>query len=202
MPNYSVFPDHLVDRRAKHLAELTRSDVCRELKISKPAINWISETRFGTEWFENDVLGWCSKDGQTIFVRHCSPFQIANTVVHECRHCWQIQNPKRFPIPGKTYSRTMSREQAERDCRIFEMEFWRGKENRSGSFDDIERVLTDMRIERARAQIQAASPQYSAVKQRIGPSCSSSGAYPSNGKMKLIVADNFIHNDEDEWCWA
>jgi hypothetical protein len=201
MPNYSVFPDHLVDPRAKHLAEPTRSDVCRELKISKPALKWFSETRFGTEWFENDVLGWCSKDGQTIFVRHCSPFQIANTVVHECRHVWQIRNPKRFPIPGKTYSRTMNREQAERDCRIFELEFWAGREKRDGSFDDIERILTAMRIESARAQVQAASPQYSAVKQRIGPSCSSSGAYPSNGKMKLIVADNFKHDDEDE-CWA
>ena len=158
MPNYSVFPDYLVDSRARNLEELALTDVCRRLKISKPALNWISEKRFGAEWFEDDVLGWCAKDGRTIFIRHdCSPFQIANTVVHEARHVWQSRNPMRFPIPGKTYTRTMNREQAERDCRIFEMEFWAGREKRDGSFDDIERILTAMRIESARAQIQATS---------------------------------------------
>jgi hypothetical protein len=202
MPNYSVFPDYLVDSSVRTLGECALTDVCRWLKISKPARNWISETRFGSEWFEDDVLGWCAKDGRTIFIRHdCSAFQIANTIIHECRHCWQIQNPKRFPIPGKTYSRTMNRKQAERDCWLFEREFWRGKENRSGSFDDILRILTDMRIESARAALRAASP--SPVKQRVGLSYSSSASYPSQAKMKLVVADNFKHDDEEtEECWA
>jgi hypothetical protein len=91
--------------------------------------------------------------------------------------------------------------QAERDCWLFEREFWRGKENRSGSFDDILRILTDMRIESARAALRAAS--HYPVKQRVGLSYSSSASYPSQAKMKLVVADNFKHDDEEtEECWA
>ena len=132
MPNYSVLPDYLVDSRARNVAELALTDVCPNLKISKPARKWFSETRFGAKWFEDDVLGWCAKDGQTIFIRHdCSPFQIVNAIVHECRHVWQIRNPKRFPIPGKIYTRDMNHTQKERDARIFEMELGRpGKTKR------------------------------------------------------------------------
>jgi hypothetical protein len=197
MPYYDVIADYRVNPRARHLEELTRSDVCEILKIKPPARRWIVEDEFGPHWFENDVFGWCSKDGQTIFIRHdCSPFQIANVLVHEARHAWQIRNPRRFPIPGKTYSRTLSREQAERDCRIFEAEFWRGKENRSGSFEDITNILTNLRIANAQAALQAAS--HYPVKQRIGPSCSSSYAYPASGKTRLFVADTFLRDYDDE----
>ena len=157
------------------------------LKIPKPVLNWISETRFGVKWFEDDVLGWCAKDGRTIFIRHdCSPFQIANTVVHECRHSWQIRNPKWFRVPNTNYTRGLTRQQKERDCKIFEMEFWNGREKRNASFDDITRILTDMRIARARAILQAASSQYAYHKQH-GLPYSTSASYPSQGKTRLIV---------------
>ena len=130
--------------------------------------------------------GSAPKDGMAIYIpSDCSPFEIANTAAHDRRHSWQIRNPKRFPIPGKPYSRTLNREQAERDCKIFEMEFWNGQEKRNGSFDDIIHILTTMQIENARAQVQALSPQYN-FKQR-GLPYSSSFAYPTNGKTRLIV---------------
>ena len=204
MPNYDVVPDYIVDVPRRNTAEQTLQIVPGILNIKKPELRWMTEKNFGPQWFEDSVLGWCAKDGRTIFIRdNCSPFQVVNTIVHECRHCWQIQNPKRVPIPGKTYTRTMNREQAERDCRIFEMEFWNGREKRDGSFDEIERILTAMQIETARAQVQAASPQYNAVKHRIGPSCSSSFAYPASGKTRLFVANSFKRDDDDEdECWA
>jgi hypothetical protein len=43
-----------------------------------------------------------------------------------------------------------------------------------------------MRIESARAQIQARSQQYD-FKQRVGLSYASSGYYPSQVKMRLVV---------------
>ena len=187
MPNYDIFPDYLVDRRQRNLAELALTDVCPRLNISKPALNWVSETRFGAKWFEDDVLGWCAKDGRTIFIRHdCSPFEVVSAIVHECRHARQIRNPKRLPIPGKAYTRTMNREQAERDARLFELEFWAGREKRNGSFDDITRILTDMQIESARAALQAASREYAFKPQRALP-YSTSASYPPQGKTRLIM---------------
>jgi hypothetical protein len=118
--------------------------------------------------------------------RNCSPFEIANTVAHECRHCWQIQHPKRFPIPGKPYSRTLNREQTERDARLFELEFWNGREKRNGTFDDILQILSEMQIENARAALQAASREYAFKPQRALP-YSTSASYPSQGKTRLIV---------------
>jgi hypothetical protein len=202
MPNYRVVDEYLVDRPARDVAEAASRIACEKLAIKQPQRSWIVEAEHGEKWFSERIYGYCDEVGQAIFIhRDCSPFEIATTVAHETKHAWQVRNPRWFPVPNRTYTRGLTRQQKERDCKIFELEFWNGREKRNGSFDDILRILTDMRIERARAQVQAASPQYSAVKQRIGPSCSSSGAYPSNGKMKLIVADNFKHDDEDE-CWA
>ena len=189
MPNYSVCPNYLVDSRVRNLAELALTDVCPMLNISKPTLtlNWFSETRFGAQWFNDDVLGWCAKDGRTIFIRHdCSPFQTVNTIIHECRHCWQLRNPRWFPVPNATYTRGLTREQKERDCRIFEMEFWAGREKRDGSFDEITRILTDMRIASARAALQAASREY-AFKPQRALLYSTSASYPSQGKTRLIM---------------
>jgi hypothetical protein len=187
MPTYSVFPDHLVDPRARNLEKLTRSDVCEILKIKPPARRWIVEDEFGSEWFAENINGYCQKNGLAIYIRHdCSPFEIASTTVHEARHAWQIRNPRRFPIPSKTYSRDMNQTQRERDARIFELEFWAGREKRDGSFNEIEHLLTAMKIERAQARVQAASQQYD-FKQRVGLSYASSGYYPSQVKMRLIV---------------
>ena len=107
MPVYNIVPDYLVDRPARGIADPTRRIVCENLKIKWPALRWIVKDEFGSEWFAENINGYCAKDGLTIYIRrNCSPFEIANTVAHECRHCWQIQHPKRFPIPGKPYSRT------------------------------------------------------------------------------------------------
>ena len=157
MPNYDIFPDYLADRRRRNLLELALTVVCPNLKISKPAFKWISEKRFGAQWFDEDVLGWCAKDGRTIFIRNdCSPFEIANTVAHECRHCWQITNPKWFPVPNRSYTRGLTRQQKERDYRIFEMEFWNGREKRDGSFDEITAILNNIQIETSKAAIRTA----------------------------------------------
>jgi hypothetical protein len=133
-----------------------------------------------------ELLGTVGKDGAIFVRRDCSPFEVADTVAHECRHCWQIIHPARIPIPNQSYTRTMNSAQKERDCRIFEREFWNGKEKRNATFDDIMRILTDMRIQNARAQVQAISPQYP-FKQRVGLSYASSGYYPSQVKMRLVV---------------
>ena len=69
MPHYDLFPTNRVDSRARNLAAVALTDVCPILKMSKPALKWFSETRFGAKWFENDVLGWCAKDGQTCKMR-------------------------------------------------------------------------------------------------------------------------------------
>ena len=186
MPSYNTVPDYLVDRHARDLADLTLRIVCENLKIKPPALRWIVDDQFGPEWFAQNIAGYCGKNGNEIFIhRDLKPIGISNTTCHEARHVWQIRNPKRYPIPNKTYTRDMNQSQKERDARIFEMEFWNGGEKRDGSFDDITRILTDMRIANARAQVQAISPQY-AFMQR-GLPYSSSFAYPSNGKTRLIV---------------
>ena len=188
MPNYSIVRDYLVDRRSRDVAESASCIACEKLATKQPQRSWIVEVEHGEIWISERISGWCAKDGRTIFIRHdCSPFEIASTIAHECRHCWQIQNPSRFPIPGKTYTRDMNHTQKERDARLFELEFWGGKENRNGSFDDILRILTDMRIASARALIRAASQQYAPKPRIIGLPCASYGVYPFNGKTKLIV---------------
>ena len=188
MSNYKTISDYLVDVRARDLAKQTLQVVCPKLQIKPPALRWIADDDFGPEWFAQDVAGFCSKDGKEIFIhRDLKPFSIANTTCHEARHCWQIRNPRRFPIPGKTYSRDMNQSQKERDARIFELEFWSGREKQDGSFDDIERVLTEMQIESARAELQARSQYYAPKPRIIGLGCASDGVYPFNGKTKLIV---------------
>ena len=188
MPNYKTVADYRVDRRARDLTKQTAQLVCPKLQIKPPAWRWIVDDKRGRDWFPEDINGHCAKDGMTIFIhKDLPPFSIANTVVHECRHVWQIRNPKRFPIPNKSYTRDMSQSQKERDARIFEREFWSGKEKRNGSFDDITRILTDMQIESARAVIQAGSQQYGLKQRIIGLPYASSGAYPFNGKTRLIV---------------
>jgi hypothetical protein len=57
MPNYRTCPNHQVDPRARALAAMALTDVCRELKIEKPALNWISEEASGREWFPEYVFG-------------------------------------------------------------------------------------------------------------------------------------------------
>ena len=188
MPNYKTVADYLVDPRRRDLANQTLKVVCPILQIKPPAKRWIVDDDFGPKWFEQDVAGFCSKDGNEIFIhRDLKPFSIANTVVHEARHCRQIRNPKRFPIPGKTYTRDMNQSQKERDARIFEMEFWNGREKPDGNFDEISEILTDMQIQAARALIQARSQEYVAKPRIIGLPCASYGVYPFNGKTKLIV---------------
>ena len=186
MPNYNVFPHYLIDRDSRQVAERSSSIACEKLGIKQPQQSWIVEVEHGEKWFSERIHGYCDKAGQGIFIhRDCSPFEIANTVAHECRHCWQITNPRWFPIPNRSFRRGLTVEQKERDARLFSLEFWAGREKQDGSFADITRILTDMRIESARAQIQATSPQY-AFKQH-GLAFSSSFAYPSGGKTRLIV---------------
>ena len=170
MPHYKTVADYLVDHRARDLAKQTIHIVCTKLQIKPPALRWIADDDFGPKWFAQDVAGFCSKDGNEISIhKNLNPFSIANTIAHECRHSWQIQKPKRFPIPGKNYSRTMNREQAERDCRIFEMEFWNGREKPGGSFDDILRILTDMRIASARLSRPAETESSDDLRRRFAP---------------------------------
>jgi hypothetical protein len=188
MPNYKTIPDYLVDRRARDLAKQSLQVVCPKLQIKPPSLHWIADDEFGPEWFAQDVAGFCSKDGNEIFIhRDQKLFSIANTVVHEARHVWQIRNPQRYPIPGKTYTRDMNQSQKERDARIFEREFWNGREKQDGSFDDIERLLTEMQLESARAELQARSQQYAPKPRIIGLPYASSASYPSQVKMRLIV---------------
>ena len=187
MPSYKTVADYLVDPRPRDVANQTLKVVCPILQIKPPAKRWIVKDEFGPKWFAQDIAGFCSKNGNEIFIhRDLKPFSIANTVVHEARHVWQIRNPKRFPIPGKTYTRDLNHTQKERDARIFEMEFWNGREKRAGSFDEIAEILTSLQIESARAELQARSQQYAFKPQRFLP-YSTSASYPSQGKTRLIV---------------
>jgi len=201
MPYYNEIESYRVEPAKRDLAEHTRQVVCDKLKITRPAIRWIAEGEFGKEWFAENVSGWCAKDGRTIFIhRDYSPFEIASTTVHEARHCWQAMNPKWVPVPGRSYTRGLTREQKERDCQIFEMEFWSGREKRNGSFDEITRVLTDMQIEGARAVIQARSQQYAPAPRIIGLPYAFEGHYPSQVKMRLVVPSE--REMEDGWLQA
>ncbi len=187
MPNYSVVPDYLVDSRARDVADSASCIACEKLATKQPQRSWIVEVEHGEKWFSERIYGYCDKAGQVIFIhRACSPFEIATTVAHETRHAWQVRNPRWFPVPNTNYTRGLTRQQKERDCKIFELEFWNGHEKRDGSFDDILQILTNMRIESARALLQAASSQYAYHKQR-GLPYSTSASYPSQGKTRLIV---------------
>jgi hypothetical protein len=185
MLNYSVVPDYLVNRRARDVAESASCIACEKLAIKQPQLSWIVEVEHGEKWFSERIYGYRDKAGQAIFIhRDCSPFEIATTVAHETKHAWQVRNPRWFPVPNTTYTRGLTRLQKERDCKIFELEFWNGRKKRNGSFDDILRILTDMRIASARAQVQAISPQY-AFKPQRGLPYSSSAHYPSQVKTRL-----------------
>ena len=183
MPQYDVIEDFYIDAAGKNVAETARQVACLKLGIQEPPdLWWIIDARFGAHWFENDVNGWTSKDGGTIFVhKDCSPFGIASVVAHECRHVWQIRNPKWFPIPNRNFSRGLSREQRERDAEIFELEFWDGAEKRSGDVAEISRILTAMEIHQAiKASIRSA-----AVPTKHGLVFSAS--YPRQGQTRVIV---------------
>jgi hypothetical protein len=92
------------------------------------------------------------------------------------------QIPSGFRFQTDVFAGFNNRAKGERRSAVF-AEFWSGREKHDGSFDDILQILTDMRIASARALIQLR--QYP-IKQH-GVPYSSSFAYPSKGKTRLIV---------------
>ena len=121
MPNYDIFPGYLVDPRdAKPHARVATTDVCRMLKITEPdSKTGFTKKRFGAQWFDEDVLGWCAKDGRTIFY----PSTIAHPSKSPIRFCMMralhggIGSPRQFPDSSQKQPAPehMNREQAERD---------------------------------------------------------------------------------------
>jgi hypothetical protein len=113
--NYRIIPIFLVKSFERCIVTWTAAIVARDLNTATPGIHFIrqcSDPKADLH-FDGNLLGLCTKGGEQIYIlRDMRPGELAKTVAHEIRHCWQKKKTDGY------------RADRERDAWIYEREFW------------------------------------------------------------------------------
>jgi hypothetical protein len=139
MYRYDIISASQENPGERRLVALTAETVAIKLQMdSVPERHFIQETPYGHVRFACRIDGYCAVSGRYICIhRGLGPKLTVATVIHEMRHAYQWQNPKRHKL---------SRGMRERDAEIFVREFF-GTHSDSGDAaaltDTLNRILND-----------------------------------------------------------
>jgi hypothetical protein len=92
--NYRIIPIFLVKSFERCIVTWTAAIVARDLNTAIPRIDFIRQCSEKADLhFDGNLLGLCTKGGEQIYLlRDMRPEELAKTVAHEIRHCWQKKN--------------------------------------------------------------------------------------------------------------
>jgi hypothetical protein len=130
---YSVLSEVECEPCKRTVTNLAVELSARKLGIAKPSFFFIVEDPSGPIVKEGRIAGASGPTGKMFILHDQSLDEIVKTVAHEARHLrWYADGMKG------------SIEQAERNARIFELEFWGLRDHRASAWEELTKIKKEM----------------------------------------------------------